>query len=313
MKFTWDKELPEKTKREWTVWLKTLPEAIWIPRSFTKINQKIKEIEIHGFGDASKVGCCSTIYLVVVVHHDKGTSVNLLTAKSRISKRGTSIPRLELIAGHMVANSLDNVRNALQRYPVVSTYGWLDSTVALYWIANNNKEWKQFISNRVVKINQKKDITWRHCPTQDNSADIGSRGSSTLAPVWFKGPSWLTTKEDWPENIVKPNLTEVNDERKLVKQINLTTLTATVQECPINQLLLKHNLRRVTRIVGWLKRFVNNSRCETKLSGVPSSEEIQQAMTSLIKYSQQSITETKKFNDSKERLMLQLNESGVLV
>jgi hypothetical protein len=48
---------------------------VTIPRSITKPNQKIFEIELHGFGDASKEGCCSAIY--AVVHHSEGTTTQL--------------------------------------------------------------------------------------------------------------------------------------------------------------------------------------------------------------------------------------------
>ena len=47
------------------------------------------------------------------------------------------IPRLELIAGHMVTNLIDNVGRALTGYNIFGAYGWLDSTVPLYWIKNN--------------------------------------------------------------------------------------------------------------------------------------------------------------------------------
>ena len=48
---------------------------------------------------------------------------------------------------------------------------------ALYWIMNQG-EWKQFVSNRVnevVKLSKKED--WGHCPSEQNPANTGSRGS----------------------------------------------------------------------------------------------------------------------------------------
>ncbi|KRZ02767.1 hypothetical protein T11_11063 [Trichinella zimbabwensis] len=45
---------------------------------------------------------------------------------------------------------------------------------------------------------------WRHCPTQDNPADLASRGCplSKLAPgsLWNSGPRWLQLEESaWPK------------------------------------------------------------------------------------------------------------------
>ena len=42
----------------------------------------------------------------------------------------------------------------------------------------NRDEWKQFVSHRVneiVKLNEKEN--WGHCSSEQNPADIGSRGS----------------------------------------------------------------------------------------------------------------------------------------
>lgn len=89
-----------------------------IPKGLSISNQKIHKIELHGFGNASKDGCCSAIYQLV--KHADGTTSGLLTAKSRISKGETSIHQLELIAGHMVANSLENVRKALKKFALNS-------------------------------------------------------------------------------------------------------------------------------------------------------------------------------------------------
>ena len=108
----------------WLKWRKSIPDIVIVLRCFPKMDLEITGIELHGFGDASKDGCCSAIYVVV--------QQGLITANSRIAKRDLSIPRLKFIAGHMVANSLYNVRESLASYPIIAIHGWLDSTVALY-------------------------------------------------------------------------------------------------------------------------------------------------------------------------------------
>ena len=54
--------------------------------------------------------------------------------KQTLTKKGLTIPRLELVSVHTAANLAENVKNALQGQPVKSVYGWLDSKVALHWI-----------------------------------------------------------------------------------------------------------------------------------------------------------------------------------
>ena len=89
LKFAWDEKLSPELTKEWMLWKNTLQDLTPIPRSITVLNYIIKKIEIHGFGDASKDGCCSAIY--VVVHQGNKVTQGFFTAKSRISKRGCSI------------------------------------------------------------------------------------------------------------------------------------------------------------------------------------------------------------------------------
>ncbi|XP_065645500.1 uncharacterized protein LOC136075974 [Hydra vulgaris] len=63
LKFAWDEKLSPELTKEWMPWKNTLQDLTPIPRNITVLNHKIKKIEIHGFGDASKDGCCSAIYM----------------------------------------------------------------------------------------------------------------------------------------------------------------------------------------------------------------------------------------------------------
>jgi hypothetical protein len=68
--------------------------------------------------------------------------------------------------------------------------------------------YKQFVANRVEKINEKEEIVWKYVPSKENPADIGSRGSSDLETneMWMSDPSWLNNSDSWPEQIVaKPS------------------------------------------------------------------------------------------------------------
>jgi putative component of membrane protein insertase Oxa1/YidC/SpoIIIJ protein YidD len=53
------------------------------------------------------LACCSVA--IAVVESNTGVVKGLLASKSRISKRDTSIPSLELISGHMSANMTRNL------------------------------------------------------------------------------------------------------------------------------------------------------------------------------------------------------------
>ena len=103
----------------------------------------------------------------------------------------------------MSATQVHNVTDALQGKPVSDVYSWLDSTVALHWIQGDG-DYKQFVENRVSKIHEKEYIHWRHVRSEENPADLGSRGGQVTesSELWLQGPSWLPTPEAWPASIV---------------------------------------------------------------------------------------------------------------
>lgn len=147
---------------------------------------------MHSLGDASSSGVGAAVY--VVVKQESGTIQRILAAKARLAKQGLTIPRLELIAAHMVTHLLVNVRVALKGCPVANLNVWLDSSVALFWI-NGGEQYGQFVENRAQKIRAHPEITWRHVPTQETPADVASRGGDIeFSEFWWKGPDWVVDR-----------------------------------------------------------------------------------------------------------------------
>ena len=66
----------------------------------------------------SGFGTAACVYAVVA--QPSGVSQGLLSAKSRLAKKGLTIPRLELVSGHMAAYLLATIRNSLTGLPVRS-------------------------------------------------------------------------------------------------------------------------------------------------------------------------------------------------
>jgi hypothetical protein len=94
-KLGWDVELPKDLKSRWERWLDSLPSVLTFPRSIPRERASITEIDIHGFADASILGCCGVIY--VVANQGELVSRGLLVSKARLAKRDLTIPRLELV------------------------------------------------------------------------------------------------------------------------------------------------------------------------------------------------------------------------
>jgi hypothetical protein len=172
---SWNTEISPALTKQWNNWTKQLRD-IEVPRSLVPAGE-IKAIDLHLFIDASALACSTVAIAVVEQHCTK--SKGILVSKSRLSKQNTSIPRLELVSGHMGTNFARNLTRAQKRLPIRLVVIWMDSLVSLFWILNRGKPWKTFVSNRVKKmaeITEEVRIQWKYCPTRSNVADLGSRG-----------------------------------------------------------------------------------------------------------------------------------------
>ena len=214
-KLAWDKQLPTELKRAWKKWERRLPQQVNVPRSLAAYKQPIQYIQLHGFGDASGDSVGATAF--AVVSQESGVTQRLVAAKARLAKKGLTIPRLELVAAHMVTNLLTNVKEALNGFPVTDTCGWTDSLVVLHWIRGGG-QYKQFVENRVRKIQAKPEIRWRHVPTEENPADLASRGGDVQhKELWWSGPEWMANPENWPQDIVSQSSAESQAETRVTR------------------------------------------------------------------------------------------------
>ena len=215
----WNKELSHSTLKQWKKFEDNLPESMEILRSLVAFQEKINAIDLHVFGETSGIGTAAVMY--AVVYQRSGKIQGLVASKARLAKKGLIIPRLELVSAHMAANLAQNAKDALQGLPVRHVYGWLDSSVALHRIKGGGS-YKQFVANRIKKILEKDYIQWRYVPTNENPADIASRGGDNkkLGEKWSKGPSWLSTPTDWPLDILTKASRDTESEAKLTKEVH---------------------------------------------------------------------------------------------
>ena len=156
------------------------------------------------------------------------------------------------------------------------TVRWFFSTKAL----------PQFVQCQALEIKGAiPGATWNFCPTANNPADLLTRGFSSellCSPetLWWKGPPWLTTPQNWPTWQPEP-------------AIHLHAAAATVEEF-IPQLpaspdiglhqvikLSNYNLPpKLLAVTAYTLRFINNlCRSQPKLNGPLTAVELSSAQT----------------------------------
>ena len=178
-------------------------EPILLPQCYTGVESaSIKSYSLQGFCDASQSAYAAVVYLQV--ESESGIFGKFLCSKTRVAPvKKLTIPRLKLLSALLLARLVNTARSALEHeINLGDPISYTDSQVALCWIFGVDKEWKQFVQNRVLEIRELVPAaSWRHCRGSQNPADIPSRGVSPSElqeklELWLHGPTMLLSSED---------------------------------------------------------------------------------------------------------------------
>ena len=233
-----------------------------VPRCVT--TQYYQQVYLHGFADASKVAVCAAIY-IVCLRKNGGVRQNLLVAKSRITPKNLTIPRLELIAAHALAKLVAHVKLSLTENTFKEINLWTDSMATLYWLLNRGT-WSRYVRNRVKAIKDLGKFTWRYVPTDQNPSDLGTRGILVvkLNEFWFKGPNWLSNEMKWPKQPEIVETTDATEEIIATGERMLLEQNSDISTRMYHSLLTKFKFSKLLRITAFIKRlYVTALRQET--------------------------------------------------
>nr|CAH7723253.1 unnamed protein product [Callosobruchus chinensis] len=250
----WDSPIPQSVAQMWNDFIQNLAQlnVFSLPRQVTVPNAC--QTELHAFCDASQKAYGACIYLRTI--SPQGITVRLLCSKSRVAPLKTiTLPRLELSGALLMAQLVHRVQGSLKMTLDRICY-WTDSTIVLAWIAAPPSSWKLFVANRVAEIQRMTDINnWRHVQSQDNPADLVSRGmdinKAHSCMLWWHGPSWLIQDQaSWPRSKVQEE--QLPDRRK--------THTSLVSQHVDPTILAKYStLYKLQKVVSYCLRFIHNA------------------------------------------------------
>lgn len=322
LKLAWDEPLSPEIQSNW---LEFKDQLSFIKEFHFKRCIRLPEateLELHGFCDASEKAYAACIYLRSVDIAGK-IYCQLICSKSRLAPiHPVTLPRLELCGALLLSRLLTVVKSALSHLKITRHFFWSDSTITLCWIKTSPCNLKTFVANRVGEILEvTKPEEWKHVPSQDNPADLPSRGRMPKEfitdTIWHQGPQWLMQdKGTWPELEVKSV-----DLPELRKNNNSKAFTTTINDS--NFLTRFSSFSKLIRVIAYCFRFCHNAtgKNSKKLSGQLSITEYENAHDSIIKIAQLSefsqeikqLTENRPINNKSK--LLNLNpfvEKGVL-
>lgn len=220
-----------------------------MPRSLATRQEDIQNIELHAFSDASGKGVAAAVYAVAV--QETGVNQGLIMSRARLE--GTNDPTSRVGVRPHGSKSPDKRECSVRRISHNCEVLLARQHVALHWIRRPG-EYKQFVSNRVEKIQAHSEVVWCHVRTSDNPADIGScsREVSSHA-LWWNGPERLINKACWPPDIVTSASKESLGEAK-VKQDFFAVAVADEQDALLEKFSYWKTIRVSARIMRFAQR-----------------------------------------------------------
>ena len=198
------------------------------------------------------------------------------------------------------------------------------------------------MQNRVVEIRGLvKPAHWDYCPSENNPADICSRGSLASKLVanqlWWNGPEFLSKGKDaWPNLPGNPEVIGTEPDTWLQlkkessssqkKQHNSTVLANVVADRVTSERKLNldciiplkgfSSLQRLVRVTAYVLRFVSNLKRKNEKKELTDEdlkqEEIERARELWIREMQGSVLNDEKFDQVKVSLSLYKDDKGIL-
>ncbi|GBM53218.1 hypothetical protein AVEN_199490-1, partial [Araneus ventricosus] len=155
--------------------------------------------------------------------------------------------------------------------------------IVLCWLQKEPCYLKTFVANRVSEIQKLTNVDqWRHVSSQDNPADLISRGVDpdrlSESSLWWSGPEFLT-HDSYPERDI-PSTVIQNDFSNELKNSNcsdskcFSVFSDGVNNFASGLIDLSNNYCKIIRILSYTYRFINNckNKSERKKGPLESDE-----------------------------------------
>jgi hypothetical protein len=286
----WDEPLPADIASEWVKWESEVAalKAFAVPRYIYSLSSETLTRELVVFCDASEVACAAVAYMHAVLV-DGDVICHLVMAKTHLMPLKTiSIPRGELIGCQLAVRLAKTICEQLGLSMLPVTY-LSDSTMAIWWIRREPRNFQPLVANRVAKVISESDPgQWHHVRMDLNVADIATRGvaANDLKPEsrWMNGPDFLKSdSSEWPIDDI-PGPPSPTGRREMKKKV----LGAKVVVPKLLDPAGYSNWLKLVRVTAWILRFCHNlCKKDRRNAEVLSVKELEEAELYWIKSAQQ--------------------------
>ena len=138
----WDEQLKGADKEKYVKFVSEIKglNGIRVSRYLFEKGKRVIGVEIHAFSDASASAYGGVVYLRAIYETGE-VSIRFIASKAKVCPiKKLSIPCLELMAAHLLAKLVNNIKETLaeelENLPISQFY-WVDSVATLCWIRND--------------------------------------------------------------------------------------------------------------------------------------------------------------------------------
>ena len=203
--YDWDEEVQDEVANHIQLWLLQLSSLANISiRRYLHDQKPVKSKEVVTLVDASQQAYGALSYLRC--RYEDGTVTSrLIISKSKVALlTPITVPRLELMAA-IVGFRLTQCVSRTLGLPIKAATFYSDSTDVLWWIGGKGRDFRPFVANCIGEIQLSTEPSQWHVSTNENSADLCSRGTSAVelagSQLWWNGAEWLMkARNEWPKD-----------------------------------------------------------------------------------------------------------------
>ncbi|CAD5233280.1 unnamed protein product [Bursaphelenchus xylophilus] len=329
--YGWTKKFPAEFVEDWLEIVSTWNEQEFEFQRYTQIEDGD---ELHVFADASEYAFGAAIYAVNVKNRVSGgtllASKSLITPRKAATEKGDdgklkkirldepqfTIPQGETAGAVTACRLAENVKRELQKN--VKIYLWGDSTICLNWIRNGASDQPLAVRNMLRKIWKSEVANFGHVPTDQNPADIASRGTTpeelrTLT-LWFKGPDFLRKEpEEWPSKLTfiqegEPENKEDDEKQEIILPVQ--NVKPDGNENVLRRLFNQNSFRFAVRVTMKILKFIDKMKKKKNPEYLERGEGelLSEAQHTIYRIAQEEYPPTK---DQIENLMLRKDPRGI--
>ena len=176
--YDWDDDVQDEVANEIQTWFQQWANIseVRIPRCIRDV-PNVSSFKLITFVDASTSAYGAAVYGRFEYAQSHPPTCRLIAAKSRVAPLvPVTVPRLELMAVVLGLRLTQTLVKVLEISMNTVTF-YSDSLDVLWWIRGHGRDFRAFVANRVGEIQSSSDPQqWQHVPTDQNPADLVSRG-----------------------------------------------------------------------------------------------------------------------------------------